>query len=1565
MKRINLLGSAMMVIGSLLAVTAAQAATIAHWDFNATNAVDGAFMPGNGDRQDLDGDGAMDTDDFRISAIDLSGNGNHLTAWTSAWMKWSSDSAQGDFSMSQNNAWPAAGTDSDYNPFISGTDAEAITPAQWTIEALFKSENLGGNHTIVGRDGRYVGGNNSSAAALYLSTRGNDLAIEYTDVNGGQHNLQVAANLQADAWYCTVAVSDGATLTLFLNGEAIGTLDLTTTGTNTALAKGYGTWSVARGMWAGGHVDRFYGVIDEVAISDEALVPASFVIPLPPECIDTDHDGMIDLYENFFSLNPTNSADAQANYDNDTLINLMEALLQTDPYASDTDTDGLNDGEDDNPLSRAVMMWGHPGFTSGDTYNYTGPDWWLGSGKIGGVWTNGPCWVVPAYEEGKLYIDIDRELINKNLMLNLMHQNVGECAVYLDLGGTNGTYVATDLYGDLANGDGSQELGRYVIPLESYPGALRIIIDATAGSEPYTVWIATLYEDIDADGLDAEQEIQFGTLDTNPDTDTDNLTDYIEAIVEHTNPLDPDTDHDGFTDGQELYDLGTSPTVPMWLEGGMPGFLQVERWNSLGGELVSDLANAPRFGSDPNQVSAVTSSEYADPATLHLGDYYGIRMRGTITAPVAGEYTFHLTGDNTARFWLSDTESPFDRKLLLDLRDWTAYRDIGDADAPSATVELASNQVCYVEILFKEAAYADHVSLLWTLPGQSTPEVIGPQYLRSYVQPEDDADMDGMSDEFEILNGLDSLDGTGGGYKDVDGDGYGELLEARQGTDPNTVDEDSDGLPGGDEVSITWTDPYSADTDADGTNDLTLLQHVDGSDIVAENASHNSSTWTVMSNTVVLAGLNSYYSINTYVSYGIDNPVAGMHHVAVQAEWDGGLPPVGARPRMAFFVDGYRIAITELVPNDDGTGTWSCFTPWLSTGSHVIRCQAVALEYDTPGFAILGLELGAIDGLDADGNGVQDWMEEILAKGLDTDGDGIADVDEINVHGTGVTDADSDDDGLSDGEELAAGTDPLNADSDGDGVLDGVEVKEVLTNPLEAEFDGTSATVLTVSGIQTNGAAGEWEAEGSEIVSTGRRGYVEYVLDYPEQDLYRLRINASHVWEKTTCSPVEPVYTSAFLIYVDGIFIGEYPFVCADGAYEDVLAFLPVLPAGSHTVRVFWENVHTRLGVKINELQLQSLGGPDFNGNGVKDWVEAAIAAMAGVDTTESFISPACVEGDARYPELASLAVQSTNGNQQSAITRGAGPRWYASLPLDTNNITLASASFQNGALQVPVSVEWVPYNLMEHVEQTLYIRKGDSVKFTMLPESAHGGQFEIDAGAGAVRSPNTRPLVFGFPETGSFTVSGTYTHGNSEVSATVNVVVIDGAFPNDRPACLVGKEREWTFTGMPSNVVYETDSSVDMAVKSTSLTTNNQQSTTVSLEARDANGTHMMVARTSPGGPILGAVKLSSCWIQNAADGYFWTVDRFEDSELWEVESIQRNLPDSVDIRIKVFVAGVTLDDYTLERWITNGDYDETGIYRFRLSHPNNAAASVCHTFMVYQDGEFLGEILGGEQGQ
>lgn len=65
-------------------------------------------------------------------------------------------------------------------------------------------------------------------------------------------------------------------------------------------------------------------------------------------------------------------------------------------------------------------------------------------------------------------------------------------------------------------------------------------------------------EDYDGDGLSNLQEIDYGTSLTLKDTDNDGLTDYEEIFVYGTDPLNPDTDGDGINDGDEIK-LGLDP----------------------------------------------------------------------------------------------------------------------------------------------------------------------------------------------------------------------------------------------------------------------------------------------------------------------------------------------------------------------------------------------------------------------------------------------------------------------------------------------------------------------------------------------------------------------------------------------------------------------------------------------------------------------------------------------------------------------------------------------------------------------------------------------------------------------------------------------------------------------------------------------------------------------------------------------------------------------------------------------------------------------------------------------
>lgn len=92
---------------------------------------------------------------------------------------------------------------------------------------------------------------------------------------------------------------------------------------------------------------------------------------------------------------------------------------------------------------------------------------------------------------------------------------------------------------------------------------------------------------------------------------------------------------------------------------------------------------------------------------------------------------------------------------------------------------------------------------------------------------------------------------------------------------------------------------------------------------------------------------------------------------------------------------------------------------------------------------------------DSDGDGLSDGDEvnsyNTNPLSTDSDGDGLSDYDEVITYKTDPNSAsgDADGDGVSDVDEIAAGTDPTKADSDGDGFTDAQE-KDMGTNPLDA-----------------------------------------------------------------------------------------------------------------------------------------------------------------------------------------------------------------------------------------------------------------------------------------------------------------------------------------------------------------------------------------------------------------------------------------------------------------------------------------------------------------------------------
>ena len=202
--------------------------------------------------------------------------------------------------------------------------------------------------------------------------------------------------------------------------------------------------------------------------------------------------------------------------------------------------------------------------------------------------------------------------------------------------------------------------------------------------------------------------LQLGSASGPVDTDGDGLEDSWEMT--HFGDLtsqdgNGDPDGDGYFN-QEEHDLGLDPNVV----GGVPGYLSHQAWTGIEGVAVDDLINHPNFYQAPEINELVLGAENS----LGLNSY-GSRLRGTITAPVTGSYTFWVAGDDSVEMWLSSDDRKFNRQRIAWHVGHTSPQQWDkSATQQSAPVALEAGQKYYFEVLHKEGVGGDHVSVAWS-----------------------------------------------------------------------------------------------------------------------------------------------------------------------------------------------------------------------------------------------------------------------------------------------------------------------------------------------------------------------------------------------------------------------------------------------------------------------------------------------------------------------------------------------------------------------------------------------------------------------------------------------------------------------------------------------------------------------------------------------------------------------------------------------------------------------------------------------------------------------------------
>jgi hypothetical protein len=147
--------------------------------------------------------------------------------------------------------------------------------------------------------------------------------------------------------------------------------------------------------------------------------------------------------------------------------------------------------------------------------------------------------------------------------------------------------------------------------------------------------------------------------------------------------------------------------------GSTAGFITRDVWTGISG---TNVASIP-VGTTPNITDTLPSFE----APTNWADNYGTRMRGYITAPATGSYTFWIASDDNSELWLSTNNNPANKVKIGSVLDWTDSRQWNKySTQKSAAITLTQGQQYYVEALQKEGGGGDNLAVGWAKPGEST-----------------------------------------------------------------------------------------------------------------------------------------------------------------------------------------------------------------------------------------------------------------------------------------------------------------------------------------------------------------------------------------------------------------------------------------------------------------------------------------------------------------------------------------------------------------------------------------------------------------------------------------------------------------------------------------------------------------------------------------------------------------------------------------------------------------------------------------------------------------------------
>lgn len=134
-----------------------------------------------------------------------------------------------------------------------------------------------------------------------------------------------------------------------------------------------------------------------------------------------------------------------------------------------------------------------------------------------------------------------------------------------------------------------------------------------------------------------------------------------------------------------------------------------EQWTNNSGNNITDIPLTTTATSSTN----LQTLELASTTVANTGD----RIRGYITAPITGSYTFWVAGDDAAELWLSKDATAGNAIKIADFLSWTNFREWTKYNTQqSKAVTLKAGSKYYIQVLHKQGGGDGSLSVQWKLP---------------------------------------------------------------------------------------------------------------------------------------------------------------------------------------------------------------------------------------------------------------------------------------------------------------------------------------------------------------------------------------------------------------------------------------------------------------------------------------------------------------------------------------------------------------------------------------------------------------------------------------------------------------------------------------------------------------------------------------------------------------------------------------------------------------------------------------------------------------------------------